>query len=305
MVKPNKLNKGDIIGIIAPSSNVKRDLFLRGVAEIENLGFRTKYLDSIFSKDKYTAGNLKRRLDELHLMFADKEVKAIICARGGYGAFHLLPYLDAQLIKANPKIFIGASDITFLLIYLMQVCDFVVFHGPMSSTVLPFGENSYDKKYFLTLLSYSDGASKIPARNIKVLKPGKCEGIITGGCLSIFISTLGTKWEIDTQDKILFVEDYAVKPYQIDRMLTQLKYSGKLDGVKGIIFGEMKNCIQHPDQGYELQEVVCEVLADFDFPILWGLNSGHTDYNLILPLGVKISFDTDETDIKILEPPVL
>ena len=284
-IKPPALRPGDLIGIVAPASNIKPDLLAEGCRELERLGFRTLHRPGITTSYRYFSGTDERRAAELLEMIRTPEVRAIFCARGGYGSARLIPYLEPEIIQANPKIINGSSDITTLLTFLDRN-GLVGFHGPMVATAIRQGAAGYDQKLLLDVLR---GESvRFPVDGTQVLRSGNSEGRLTGGCLSLVVATLGTAYEIDTSDSILVLEDLDTKPYQIDRMLTQLKHAGKLESVQGIVFGEMLNCVQHVNQGYSLKEVVMDVLADTAFPVLYGFPTGHTSGpNAMVPFGVR------------------
>jgi len=287
--KPPALRGGDTVGIVAPASNIKREQLEAGCDKLRELGYKPFYFDSVFDLDLYFAGSLERRARELEEMFVRDDVKAIICARGGYGANYLLPALDRGRISAHPKIFVGYSDITTLLTYFSDAGQFVTFHGPMVTKDFAL-EDGVDIASWLAAVGgvekweLSFGSDS----GVKPLVEGSAEGILYGGCLSLLVASLGTLYEIKTEGTILFLEDIAAKPYQIDRMLMQLKLAGKLDDVRGIVFGEMLDCIQNQNQGYTLEEVVLRVVGDLGVPIAFGVRSGHVSrQNVTLPLGVR------------------
>lgn len=292
MVKPPRLQPGDTIGIVAPASNIQRALLEAGVRELERLGFRTKFFDSIFEQWRYTAGRDQRRAQEINAMFADPEVKAIVAARGGYGTVRLLSSLDRDVIQANPKIFMGYSDISTLLIYFHCMFHWVTFHGPMVTREFAGGSQHYDGDLLNRVLCRAAPAGHVDTRGTRILRRGVAQGRLVGGCLPMVTCSLATAYELDTRDTILFLEDYASKPYQVDRMLIHLRLAGKLEHVRGVIFGEMTDCVQHPDQGYSIIEVIESCLEGLPVPILFGLRSGHSDLgNLVLPVGVEVRLD--------------
>lgn len=304
-VKPRALQPGDTIGIVAPASNIKRELLEKGCDGLRQLGYRPFYFDSILEQALYFAGSVERRARELEEMFVREDVRAILCARGGYGANYLLPKLDPAKIVAHPKIFVGYSDITTLLTCFADSAGFVTFHGPMVTKdfALPDGVDlaSWDAA-MSGLASWEVGME--PVSGIKGLIDGAAEGILYGGCLSLLVAALGTPHDIRTAGTILFIEDVNAKPYQVDRMLMQMKLAGKLNNVKGIVFGEMLDCVQAQDQGYTLQQVVLRIVGELGIPIAWGLRSGHvTRKNITLPIGVRASLSVkgSEAKLKILE----
>ncbi len=304
--KPKALQPGDLVQIVAPASNLKADYLTRGVAELTALGFRVKYDPTILEKDRYTAGTDERRRRELMDAFTDPAVKAVWAARGGYGVMRLLGQLDENVLRAHPKIFIGYSDLTALHLYLYQRFDWVTFHGPLAAKDLAGGERHYDKITLLNALTKAEPMGEIVTAGTEVLHRGATvSGRLLGGCLSLLTAMMGTPDELDTSDAILFLEDTGTRPYQLDRMLQQLKLAGKFDSVRAIVFGEMSNCVQHVEQGYTLQEVLRDLTAELRIPVLFGLRSGHSELgNLTLPLGVQATLDSERGVLRIDEAAV-
>lgn len=295
-LRPAALRPGDTVGIIAPASGFRHDDFEAGCAELLRLGYQPFYLPSIFDRELYFAGLAERRVRELHEMFARPEVKAVLCARGGYGCNYLLPHLDLDLIGSNPKIFAGCSDVTTLLTYLCDATGLVTFHAPMlaGDIARPGG---FDEAAWLAALSSSSAYHReFSPEEVEPLAEGVAEGMLYGGCLSLLCASLGTPYEIRTQGTILFIEDRAERPYRIDRMLMQLKLAGKFDGVRGIVFGEMIDCGEPGSLDYTLQQVVMRILADLRVPIAFGLKSGHVSSGSItLPFGVQAKLTVGNT----------
>lgn len=307
-IKPLALRPGDTVGVVAPASNVKREDLLAGCESLRRAGYQPFYFESIFERDLYFAGSVERRARELEEMFVREEVRAIVCARGGYGADYLLKELDLEMIRESPKIFVGYSDPTTLLTYFCDAAGLVTFHGPMLAKDWAH-EKGVDLSSWQAALS-SGAPWEVSAKSgsgARGLVSGTGRGILYGGCLSLLVASLGTPFEIRTEGTILFLEDVAAKPYQIDRMLMQLKLAGKLKGVRGIVFGEMLDCVQTANQGYTLEEVVLRLFDGLGVPVAYGLRSGHvTSGNITLPLGVEaeLSVDEDEVTLKMLEPAV-
>jgi len=301
-VKPPALQHGDTVGIIAPASNIKREFLEAGCQSLRALGYEPFYFDSILDQDLYFAGSAKRRVQELEDMFVRPEVRAIVCARGGYGANYLLEGIDLQKIKSNPKIFVGYSDITTLLTYFVDAAGTVTFHGPMVAKDFAHVDGVEVESWKAALGGDSEWA--IDLDGVKALAEGSAEGVLYGGCLSMLVASLGTPYEIRTDGTILFIEDVATRPYQIDRMLMQLKLAGKLKGVRGIVFGEMLDCMQNRNQGCTLEEVVLRVVGDLQVPIAYGLRSGHVSRgNVTLPFGVRaaLSVKSGRVSFRIME----
>ena len=307
-VKPPALKPGDMVGVVAPASNVRRGDLEAGCEGLRRAGYRPFYFDSILDQDLYFAGSVERRSRELEEMFAREEVRAIVCARGGYGANYLLPVLDLEKIKAHPKIFVGYSDQTALLIYFADAAGLVTFHGPMVAKDWAH-EDGVDMASWQAALAGTQAweLNLGAGSGVSALVEGTAEGILYGGCLSILVASLGTPYEIRTEGTILFLEDVAAKPYQIDRMLMQLKLAGKLDAVRGIVFGEMRDCLQTANQGYTLEEVVLRIVGDSGVPVAYGVPSGHvTAGNITLPIGVpsKLTVSGGHVNLKTLEAAV-
>jgi muramoyltetrapeptide carboxypeptidase len=297
--KPPALQPGDTVGIVAPASNIQPGLLEAGVLALERMGYRPFYLPSILDQDLYFAGTVKRRARELEEMFEREDVRAIVCARGGYGANYLLDELDIEKIAAHPKIFCGYSDLTTLLTYFADEAGFVTFHGPMVTKDFAANDGVHLASWQAAVSGKSDWDAAA-ARTARALVKGTAEGVLYGGCLSLLVASLGTPYEIETDGTILFIEDVSAKPYQIDRMLMQLRLAGKFDGVRGIVFGEMLDCIQHPDQTYTLEEVITRVVGELDVPVAFGLRSGHVHgENVTLPLGVKAQLKA-QADVKLI-----
>jgi muramoyltetrapeptide carboxypeptidase len=306
LVKPPALRPGDTVGIIAPASNIKQADLEAGCEVLRCAGYRPFYLDSILERDVYFAGSVERRVRELEAMFERDDVRAIVCARGGYGANYLLNQLDLEQIEAHPKIFLGYSDITSLLTHFTDVAGLVTFHGPMAAKDWAH-EGGVDLPSWQSALSQSSPWDVSLNPEAAGLIDGKAQGILYGGCLSILVASLGTPYEIETAGTILFLEDVAAKPYQIDRMLMQLKLAGHLETVQGIVFGEMLDCIQSPQQDYTLQEVILRIVGDLGIPVAFGVKSGHvTSGNITLPFGVQASLSVKNRHVtlRILESAV-
>ncbi len=307
-VKPPALRPGDTVGIVAPASNVKRADLDAGCEALRKAGYKPFYFDSIFDQDLYFAGSVERRTRELEAMFAREDVKAIVCARGGYGSNHLLRALDLNKIKSHPKIFVGYSDLTTLLTYFSDATGLATFHGPMVAKDWAHAGGVHLPSWQAALAGAASWELDSDALSgTSGLVDGTAEGILYGGCLSIVVASLGTPYEIRTAGTILFLEDVAAKPYQIDRMLMQLKLAGKLNDVRAIIFGEMRDCQQNANQGYKLQDVVLRIVSDLGIPVAYGLRSGHvTAGNITLPIGVhsELTVRNGQVRFKILEAAV-
>lgn len=304
-IKPPALRAGDTVGIVAPASNIKRELLEKGCVALQRLGYKPFYFDSILGHDLYFAGSVERRVRELEEMFEREEVRAILCARGGYGTNYLLGKLDLSKLAERPKIFVGYSDITTLLTWWLDSAGIIGFHGPMVTKdfVLPDGIDADSWNAAVGGLAEWEITSGGDAGVVGLVE-GSAEGTLYGGCLSLLVAALGTPYDIRTRDTILFLEDVNARPFQVDRMLMQLRLAGKLDCVKAIVFGEMLDCVQSKDQGYTLPEVILRIVGNLGIPIAYGLRSGHvTRRNITLPFGVRAALSVNGPDVtlKILE----
>lgn len=290
--KPAALQVGDTVGIVATASPIKKDSLEAGCKTLEKMGYRPFFLPSILESDLYFAGSVQRRARELEEMFVRDEVKAILCARGGYGSNHLLAELDLKKIARHPKIFMGYSDATTLLTWFADAAQMITFHGPMLAK--DFAEpNGVD------VASWQAATSglpewRVPCDSATAIASGVAEGILYGGCLSMLAASLGTPYGIRTGGSILFLEDVNVKPYQLDRMFMQLKLAGNLELVRGIIFGEMLDCASTPEEAPKLQETIKRLTGNLGIPVAFGLRSGHvSSSNITLPLGVRARLKVD------------
>jgi muramoyltetrapeptide carboxypeptidase len=283
-----------LIGVVAPASPVRREFVERGLDELKGLGFRTRVSGGLYEKTKYTAGDVHARVDDLLGLWDDPEVDAIFCARGGYGSLQMLEYLEPSHFRDRPIIFLGSSDITVLLCYLVARAGLVGFHGPMVAQQIARGEAAYDRASLIGMLSRPEPWGGLRVGGTRILHPGGGEGTLIGGCLSLVSALVGTPFQPDFENTVLLLEDTAVRPYQIDRMMTQLRLSGCLNGVRGLIFGEMPDCEQHPQQGYTMDELLRELTAGMNVPVMFGFPTGHTvSPAWTLPLGVRVRLDSE------------
>ncbi|MGB9205051.1 MAG: LD-carboxypeptidase [Terriglobales bacterium] len=300
--KPRALRRGDKVGIVAPASNVNPEMLEAGCNGLRRAGYEPFYFESILDRDLYFAGSVERRARELEDMFMRDDIRAIICARGGYGSNYLPLTLDPKKIVFYPKILVGYSDITTLVCCMADSANFVTFHGPMVAKDFAVADG-LDLESWQNALGGAAEWSIAQGSGARPLAPGQAEGILYGGCLSMLVASLGTQHEIQTAGTILFIEDVATKPYQIDRMLMQLKLAGKLKDVRGMIFGEMIDCRQGPDQDYTLEDVILRIVEDLRIPVAFGLRSGHVSRaNITLPIGVRTRLTVDDAvELRILE----
>jgi muramoyltetrapeptide carboxypeptidase len=302
IIKPTALRPGDKVGVLAPASSFNREAFLAGTDRLRKMGYEPVYNNSIFERDLYFAGATQRRAEEFNQLWQRDDIAALVCVRGGYGSNYLLEHIDFDRLGANPKVLVGCSDITTLLTAIHDRTGLITFHGPMAAKDIAEGT--------LELSSWNNalaGAAEwsIPSAGVQALRPGRAQGRFYGGCLSMLAASLGTPYEIETDDTIMFIEDVGEKPFRIDRMLMQLRMAGKLEKVRGFVFGQMLDCIPPAGETYTLPQVIMRVLDQYDVPVAYGLKSGHvTGENLTLPLGVRVELSVESlrVDLKVLEP---
>jgi muramoyltetrapeptide carboxypeptidase len=309
LLKPRAAAVGVKAAVLSPASSPDPAKVDRGMEALRNLGFLPIEAPHMLTRGPlYFAGTTEQRLLDLHAAFADDTVRVVFATRGGYGANYLLEDLDMDVLGDHPKPFFGYSDLTALQITLLDTLNLPSFHGPMVSP--DFGRE--DGVHLPSLLAALAGEPYRvgKAEGLRLLKAGAevqpVRGTLYGGCLSILTTLLGTAFEPQTEGKLLFLEDVSAKPFQIDRMLWQLKQSEKLDGVKGIIFGEMLDCVSPGARPDLLEEVILNALDDFEGPIVIGLRSGHVSRaNVTLTFGVQAELvATLEPELRLLEPAV-
>lgn len=303
-LKPKCLCPGDTIGIITPASPGNLESAKQGILWLENQGFHVKLGKSVNQADGYLAGTDAERATDIHDMFAAPDVDGIICMRGGYGTMRLLEQLDYSLIQCHPKVFVGYSDITALHTSIGQRTGLVTFHGPMVSSDIGNDLTDYTGNALLRAITSAEPLGLIDNPPLfqapEFIVPGIAEGSLTGGNLSLITSTLGTPYEINTQGKILCLEDVGEEPYRMDRMLTQLLLAGKLQEAAGIVVGVCADCDPKTDDkppSIQLEEVLKERLGNLKKPVLYQLHFGHTENQVTLPFGVTAILDTNGLSI--------
>lgn len=310
IIKPKRLSKGDTVGVIAPSSSLSDGEFNRALKNLEELGFKVKLGKAVRQRKGFLAGTDKERLTDFHWAFADKEIDAVWCLRGGYGSTRFLPEVDFSLIRKNPKIFIGYSDITALHLAIFQNCGLVTFHGPVGASVF----SEYTRKHAVDVLMKPSSPYKVEISDenlavesnlykTEVITAGKCRGKLVGGNLSLLASLAGTPFALhNLKNKILFIEDVNEQPYRIDRMLTQLKQSVDLSQLSGIALGVFEDCNpRNPDFSQSLLEVFQDRLGNLGIPVIYGLSFGHIRHQFTLPLGIEAEMDTSSATLTFLE----
>ncbi len=292
LTKPKALRPGAMLGLVTPASIVRTELVQDGIAALHGLGYRTKLFPHALDAGPLNyAGTREDRVADLHAAFADRDVDAIVCTRGGWGAAELLPLLNVELIKANPKSLLGYSDITSLHVFLQREANLVSFQAPMVAS--DFSKGLPDLASWTAALTQDQPWGLGTEAGLRVLRAGKAKGTLSGGCISIYAEALGTPYGAlpHAGDSILFFEDIGTKPYQWDRMLLHVRYAGLLERVTGIVFGDMAQCVG-PEEFALVEETVLHSLRDFAGPIGIGLRSGHVDAgNITLPWGVEVELD--------------
>lgn len=316
LTRPAALKPGDTVGLITPATYVSNpDSLELAIRTAKHFQLVPKLGKNVAKRAGYLGGSIDERLDDLHAMFRDRDVKAVFCIRGGYGSGQLLDRIDYDLIRRNPKVFVGYSDITALHAAIHQKCGLVTFHGPVALSRF----NSYTQEHFRKVLFEAKPAGVLtnpperdslrPDHLLRAIRPGTARGPLVGGNLSLVVALMGTPYELDTRGKILFLEDVGEAPYRIDRMLTHLRLAGKLQQAAGIIWGECNDC--RPSEykpGFEstfaTPEVADQIFGPLNIPVLSGLTIGHTDDQLTLPFGITATLDAAQGTVTLEEPAV-
>lgn len=306
IIKPNRLRHGDIIGICAPASPPASEATLnRGIVYLEKLGFRIELGKNVLRKNGYLAGSDKQRAADLNSLFANSTVKAIFTVRGGYGSHRILRLLDYNIIKRNPKIFVGYSDITAIQFALLAKCGLVTFSGPMVATEMSEKLSGKIEEQFWNCLMSTKPPSFIKGKNgsITSIKKNKVvSGRLLGGNLSLITSLIGTPYFPICKNNILMLEEIDEKPYRIDRMLNHMKLAGVFDKIEGVALGDFSGC--HPEKGkpsLTLSKVFRDTFQNYPFPIISGVPYGHIKASLPFPVGVKVRFNGDKNILEFLE----
>lgn len=313
-LKPKVLKKGDTVGIITPSSAPFEPGVLQFAVDwLEKNGLKYKIGANAFKSYSSYAGSDKARAEDFNTLWADDEVAAILPFRGGAGATRILPALDFKLFAARPKIICGFSDITALLIAINQKSNLVTFHGPTLNLIF---DSAYTESYFHKAVMSTAAVGLItdpptedawgidypPPR--MVICEGKAKGRLTGGCLTLIRGLMGTPWEINTEDRIVFLEDVEEEPHSIDRMITQLLLAGKFDRAAGIIIGDCAGCRPGGSKrnvfslNMPVETILRERLGHLDIPVIYGLKIGHTVDKITLPLGAMASLTATSSGVR-------
>jgi muramoyltetrapeptide carboxypeptidase len=311
IVRPKRLHLGDKVALITPGSFIQDDDLKLAIDNLENLGLEVVLSENLRKRRGYTAGTIQERLDDLHWAFRDSTIDAVWAARGGYGCTSLLPYIDYELIKNNPKIFIGYSDITALHIAIMNQTGLITFHGPVASSEF----TDYTVSSLIDVLFKGKINDEIPVSNLNydlsldnplfdayVINSGRSSGRIVGGNLSLINSLIGTPWELDYKGKVLFLEDISEKPYRIDRMLVQLNQYIPFSNSKSIVLGVFNDCETNDTIGSLcFNQMLLDNFLSVQAPISYGYSIGHIDDQITIPLNINVEIDSDNLTIKYLE----
>jgi muramoyltetrapeptide carboxypeptidase len=308
-MKPPKLKPGDRLGIAAPSSPaVDPGEIARGTKTLRDMGFEVVEGRCANRRNHYLAGTDEERAEELNQMFADPSIKGIVCLRGGYGAGRILRLIDYASVKRNPKVFMGYSDITALHLAIHKECEMVTFYGPMVATEMADRFSDYTRISLWKTLTSTEPAGKIGMGDakVRVISKGEAAGILIGGYLPTIAASMGTPYEIDTRGRILFFEDFRKEPFELDRLLTQLLLSGKLNEAAGIAIGECVECVPKGrfPSSFSWEEVLRDRLENLGIPVLSGLCFGHGDHKATLPIGAKAVLNTAGMFLEIVESAV-
>lgn len=315
MIKPKPLKAGDKVAIVAPSSASEPKAVKQAEMKIKAMGLEPVMFPTCYKSYGHLSAKDEERAGDVNNAFKDETIKGIICLRGGYGTTRILDLLDYEMIASNPKVFLGFSDITALHIAFNQICKLVTFHGPMAATnfarvkndKVEFDEYSYQSLYKNIFTCETPGLYTNPKNEaLKSLNSGQAQGLLTGGNLTLLTATLGSKYEIDTKDKILFIEEVGEPVYKLDRMLTSLALAGKFDDCAGIILGSFVKC-EREKKAYEggldltLEEVVDITLVKYKKPIIYNFKAGHGFPQPTMALGTLVRIDADKKEVEFLE----
>ncbi len=297
---PEKLKQGDTVGIICPSSPISEERKAQCIDAVEKLGYKVKAADNLTENyGGYMAGSGRVRAEWINKMFADSEIKAIFCIRGGDGSSRMMEYLNFDVIKNNPKIFVGYSDVTNLHLAITQNCDLVTFHGPMVSSNMV---DSFDVETRNSFFNAINSRETFEFRNpegveLKTLKEGKAEGILTGGNLSLLSASMGTPYEVDTEGRILFMEEVCESITKIEKWIYHLRNAGKLKQCSGILLGQFTN-IKNYSEDYDYICCLKDALAGIEIPVMYDIQSGHGQKLMTIPMGAICSMDTETETIR-------
>jgi muramoyltetrapeptide carboxypeptidase len=305
IVQPPRLKTGDTIAVIAPASPIySREVFDPGIAALKKMGFQVRVDDRIFQSSRYLAGSDADRAEEVMCALEDPSIQAVIALRGGYGCARLIPYLNEDRLRPHPKILMGFSDLTTLFLFLYKRFGWITFHGPMAATATLAEFAADQNRHLLSLWTDPGYRPAFTFPQLEAWAPGIAEGALVGGCLSVIVTSLGTPYEIETEGKVLFLEDTGEPPYRLDRMITHLHLAGKLKSLAGLLLGSFQDC-EPTKANYTAAEVLKDLLTELKVPILSNFPAGHIQNNWAFPLGARIQMDTEAKSVSFLDAAVL
>lgn len=298
---PKRLQPGDTVGLVAPAGIIYDDSeFKRMQKELADLGLRTVFGDHVKDRHGYFAGTDEGRASDLNAMFENPDIDGVMAVRGGWGCPRILPYLDFKMIASNPKVYCGFSDNTTLHHALMAFSNLQTFHGPNGNS----DWTDLTKQSFETVIMNGVGEMYESISDVMTLRPGKVQGKLIGGNLSILVTTLGTPYQADYAGALLFVEDIGEDTYKIDRMLSHLEQAGVLNQISGFIFGKCTDCSAGTEPTFSLIEVMDHYLSRYDIPAIYNADIGHEPDNFTIPVGAMAELDADAGLITLLHPAV-
>ena len=308
---PERLKEGDMIGLITPGGPIEERQLEETIKKLKSLGFDTYYNESVLLQYGYFAGTDRERADELMHMFVNDEVDGILCVRGGYGSIRILDLLDFELIKQNPKVFMGYSDITALLTSIYEQTGLITFHGPLG--ISPFNEftlKSFKKvvmnpgNHYKYPYEREENTEDNPEFDVYTINSGKAEGELIGGNISVLDSMIGSKYEADFENKIVYLEEIEEKTYRVDKMLYHLLYATNLKKSAGIVMGVFSECNINDEPRLSLKQAIDDLLKPLDIPVFYGLAFGHIDTIVTISNGIKARMNADKNTLKLLEKAV-
>ena len=311
-ILPKRLNKGDLIGLVTPGSSVSEEELAECISKLEGLGFRTTYNDTVLSEYGYFAGPDQERAEELMEMFAREDVDAVWCVRGGYGSIRILDLLDYEVIRQNPKVLIGYSDITAILTAIYQESGLVTYHGPVGTSDF----NNFSLRSIRKVLMNPGQEYKYPHKREKetrknpeydryTITGGKAEGELIGGNVSVLDSIIGTRFEPNFENKIAYLEDIGEKTYRIDKMVFHLLSGTNLKKAAGIVMGVFTDCNINEEPTLSLKTALDDLLKPLGIPVSYGLSFGHIKRQVTIPSGIRATMDADKNTFRLLEPAVI
>lgn len=315
IIKPPRLKSGDKLALIAPGSYISENELQDSIKNLKELGFEVTYSEKILLQSGYFAGTDEDRAKDLLEKFSDISIKGIVCARGGYGCARILPMLDYGVIRVNPKVLIGYSDITALLYGFYQKAGLISFHGPVGTST--FNDYSVDnfKKVLInpereTTFSNSKSGDDENVYGVTTIVKGRGKGRLAGGNLSIMVSLVGTEFDVDYSNKIIFIEEVGEEPYRVDRMLTQLIQAGKFENAAGVMMGIFRKCEVKEEsaltsKSYTLMEVLQDRLGNLKIPVVYGMSFGHVKDKFTIPFGALAELDAEKQTFTLIEKSVL